>query len=614
MLRTAGLAALGAVLCAPLHAQLRVVSVSPAPHDTAAPTATSIVLQFDAAVDRASVDASTLRVFGDWSGVRGGAITFADGDRRVTLQPARPFFPGERVTVAAAASIRAATGGATLDDGARCAFWTASSPGTGQFTNVATLPVRQKGEFFIQTYGAYAGDLDRDGAPDLSLPNEFTSDVRVMRNDGCGAFAPPQLHQLPVGGRPSSNAGQDFNNDGWIDLAVASITGNEMSILMGDGAGSYAPAVTYPAGTQARGLTVLDADGDGDFDVVTAHRVSSDLALFRNAGDGTFGAAEFFEGGGVGETAVAAADANGDRLADLFVGNFSSNTVTLLLNQGNGVFALAATQSVPTGPWMLVTGDMDRDGAVDAITCCSGAARVAVVRGDGAGGLLPAATYTVGTSPLAVDVGDLNGDGALDLVASNLASDSFTAYFNRGDGVLQNPITLPAVQAGSCALIVDHDRDGDMDIIGIDEFADLVLVFAQDDAPAPGLQPMRGCGAALRLDNLGSFAGYGGRALHVVPVGGVFHVGLSGEAGAAFGVLLGVGTPAGIPLRFGLFHLGATPLATIAAGTLDAFGEVEFAVPVDAALPAGLSVALQGAAVIAGPGLTLSNPERLVLQ
>jgi hypothetical protein len=107
---------------------------------------------------------------------------------------------------------------------------------------------------------------------------------------------------LPNGSRPSTNEGADFDGDGIIDLAVGDITGNALSILLGNGTGGYRAHVTYPSGSGTRGLCVLDVEGDGDMDVVTANRVSSSLALHRNRGDGTFVAATSFDGGGTGET------------------------------------------------------------------------------------------------------------------------------------------------------------------------------------------------------------------------------------------------------------------------------------------------------------------------
>src|SRR5687767_2023316 len=155
----------------PLAAQFTVSSVTPRNFALAEGTATPLSVTFTAAVNRTTVNASTFRVFGRWSGVTPGALSFGNGDRTVTFHPSRPFFPGEMVTVIASSAVAGAAAG-NLVTGYTWSFWTRSAAGSGSFALAATIPVRRPNEQTIQTYGAYAGDLDRDGSPDLSLPNE----------------------------------------------------------------------------------------------------------------------------------------------------------------------------------------------------------------------------------------------------------------------------------------------------------------------------------------------------------------------------------------------------------------------------------------------------------
>ena len=122
-------------------------------------------------------------MFGRWSGVATGTLSLSNGDRTVTFSPSRPFFAGETVTVMLSNAVTA-TSNRALAGGYTWVFWTKPARGTRNLQLAATLPVRRTGESRIRTYGAYAGDLDGDGAPDLSLPNEDVSDVRVMRYAG----------------------------------------------------------------------------------------------------------------------------------------------------------------------------------------------------------------------------------------------------------------------------------------------------------------------------------------------------------------------------------------------------------------------------------------------
>ncbi|MBI5852085.1 MAG: VCBS repeat-containing protein [Planctomycetes bacterium] len=603
-----------AALVSPSHAQIQVTAVAPPRNASSATTAPLVTIDFAEPITIASVTAASFHVHGRWSGVCDGTLSLANGGFRIEFAAQRPFFAGELVTVSLSSAITAVSG-RRLVGGHSWSFWTRPVRGSRSFALAATLPVRLPGETWIQTYGAHAADLDRDGAPDLSLPDELAADVRVMRNDGCGNYSGVVPHALQTGGAPSTNEAADFDGDGWLDLAVGDIAIGSLSILIGDRAGGYRAAVHYPSGRGTRGLAVLDCDGDGDPDVVTANRVSSNLALHRNRGDGTFDPATFFDGGGAGETAVVAADANGDGIADLYVGNHGSRTITSLRGDGAGNFTLVGSRGVTGQPWMITAGDVDRDGIVDAVTCNSSSPRVTIARGDGLGGLLPVAEYTTGSFPLAIDLGDLDGDGALDLVVSNYSGSSFTVRWNDGFGGFASSFTLAAPRAGSCALLVDDDRDGDLDVLGIDELADVVLLFRQTTPALPGVQASN-CAASLRVDARASNAGFGGRAGHDVTRDLRCFVGIAGASVQPFGLLAGLALAPGPNTAFGILNLDATALVPLGTGTTDASGEAQVTVIFPASLPPGIAIALQGG--VGDPshplGARLTNAETIVLR
>jgi hypothetical protein len=595
-------------------AQLALTAVTPGRNARGVPTATAIGLTFNAAVDPATVHAKSLRVWGRWSGAMRGAIALRDANRGVVFTPERPFFPGEVVSVMVASAVKAVAGG-NLVGGHAWSFWTASAQGSLRFTLAATLKMRIGNENDLMTYGAYAGDLDRDGAPDLSLPHEAVSDLRVVMNDGCGAFSAPRVHPMTAGAAPSTNEGADFDGDGWTDLAVGNIRGRSITVFLNDGKGSYRAPVDYQSGLGTRGLTVLDAEGDGDADVVTANRNTSNLALHKNAGDGSFAPVTFFDGGAQGETAVAAADANGDGFPDLFVGNYDSRSVTLLLNDGAGGFTLSATAGVTGQPWMIATGDIDGDGKADAVTCNSSGNNVAIVRGDGKGGLLTAVHYAVGAYALAIDLGDLDGDGDLDLISSDYSGKSFTGWINDGSGGFTSRFTLTAPAAGSCTLIVDYDRDGDMDIIGIDEEDDVVLLYRQEGPSPMGVQAPS-CRATQRVDNLANRGGYGTARPHDVSLTGGLFLGVSGGSRQAWVPLVSLKLEPGPTTPFGILNLDPQWLAVLPPGVTDGFGEALQLLPMPSGLVTGFSFALQS--VVLSPthaaGFELTNPERVVVR
>jgi len=597
-------AALAAPLPAPVGG-LSVLAVDPARHAIGASTAAPISITFDAPLAPASLSPASVRVYGTWSGVVPGTLSLGGGGTTLTFQPARPYFAGELVSVILSESI-SGSGGATLAGGHGHTFWAGSAHGTGQFSLAEVIPTRFEGEGPVQSYGIHAGDLDGDGAPDFSIPNEIADDVRVLLNDGCGRLGEPRSHTLAGGATPSANTAHDLNRDGVMDLVTANVDGNSVSVLMGDGEGGYMPPVDYASGLTTRGVAALDADGDGHVDLVAANRSGSDLSLFINLGDGTFAAAISIEAGGNGETAVTATDANNDGFTDLFVAHFFSHSATLLLGDGNGGFTLSADQPVGLKPWKNTAGDVNGDGNVDFITADTSSATLTVLLGDGLGGMTVAATLPVGGFPTSIVTGDIDGDGDLDLVSSDVAGSSWTCYLNTGGGAFTESFTLPAILAGSCATLVDYDRDGFVDIVGVDEISDNVMIWKQSHLALFGTQ-QPSCSGTLRINNLAGIGGFGAQPPHDVGAGDTFFLGVSTTPEATW--VLGAGLPLwpGLPSAFGLFNLSPPPLLLFSLPS-DAKGESMLPLAVPPSTPPGLSIALQ-VFVDTARGWRATNPE-----
>ena len=595
----------------------QIVSGVPAANGNNALPAGPISVAFSTNLNPATVNAANVYVFGRWSGVASGVLSVVGGNT-IHFEPSGPFSCGELVTMYIGTGVRSASGTpvpATLTH----TFWTAAAPANWGFNLVSTTNVRLPGEGHIQTYGAYAGDLNNDGYPDLSMTNEVSSDVRIFMNDGTGGFLPFTIHNLPGGSVPSPIVGADLNRDGWTDFVTANQNGT-VAVFMNDGAGGILPAVIYfTNGAQPRGLELLDANSDGNIDILTANRGPGTLSLLLGNGNGTFGAAMVFQGGVSNETSLAIGDANGDGIQDVFVGGYNSQNIALLLGDGAGNFTMSATMSTNGRPWMLMAGDVDGDGNVDCVAATSNTGDASVVRSDGAGGLFPAVNYSAGSLTIAIDLGDLDGDGDLDMMASNYSSDDFTVWRNNGNGTFAPPLILPAVNAGSCALVVDIDGDGKTELLGIDEMADLLFIW---ETPPPLVQrcsPM----ACLAIDGVTTAAGFGFLAPAAVPVGSTPTFTISGHPNQAFLAAVGLrldpgqSTVAGtLNLNLGLpwvrlldgFAGGCTSCATDADGN--------YQLPFNfSGVPVGVSFSAQFA--IMNPanlasGLTLSNPLRLV--
>src|SRR5262249_21512142 len=157
-----------------------------------------------------------------------------------------------------------------------------------------------------------------------------------------GTFGTAQNY--PVGGGITSLAVGDFNGDSKLDLAVAGAdfsTGKgTVSILLGNGDGSFQPATSYPVGADPQCVVVADFNGDGAAGLAVADRNWSTVSILLGQGDGTFNAAQNYAVGG-NPVGVAVGDFNRDGHVDLAVTNSTSDTVSVLLGSSNGIFQAA---------------------------------------------------------------------------------------------------------------------------------------------------------------------------------------------------------------------------------------------------------------------------------
>ncbi len=456
-----------------------VTTVSPPPQSMNFLPSLEITIHFSDAIDITSFNDTTFQVWGRWSGVHKGTIIPYSNNTSILFTPNENFFYGEQITVSLSKGIKDEQG-SNLQFAYAWNFWTRVLTGTMQLTRTSTINVREPGENWIQTYGTYAGDLDGDGWSDFIVPNENTADIRVFMNDQQGGYDDFTVFTINGGSRPSTNEGFDYNLDGLMDFTCGNSTNNLVTVFTGDGTGGFPIIQNYNADSGIRGLVILDADGDGFPDIVTANRDASNVSILMNNKNGSFASAINFEGNGDGETAATTSDVNGDGTMDLFLGAIYSDEVILWLGDGNGGFIFSDEVTVGNSPWMVVSGDVNNDGIPDVVCANSSASSFSVVLCDSLGNLSLPTNYSVGQFPLSVDLGDVDGDLDLDIVTSNFTGANFTLYENDGTGNFINRNDLPSNLAGSCAVFHDRDNDGDMDLTCIDEREDLLILFTNE--------------------------------------------------------------------------------------------------------------------------------------
>jgi subtilisin-like proprotein convertase family protein len=283
---------------------------------------------------------------------------------------------------------------------------------------------------------------------------------------GCSApsFTPTNFQ---TGINPTNVAVADFNNDMKPDLAVTNQISNDVSVLLGNGDGSFGAQTQFSVGSSPYSIAAGKFNADNNWDLAVTNSGSNSVSVLLGNGDGTFsGRMDFFVGSS--PISVATGDFNNDSKADLAVANFGgffSGSVSVLLGTGSGAFTTGTSVRTRTQPAFVAVARFNADPNDDLIVANFGSDSVSTYFGNGAGQFQLQQNITTGAGPVAVELADLGTDGILDLAVANYNGDSirtctgtasggFTnCLFNDAGG--NNPISIAAadfVGAGTKSL------------------------------------------------------------------------------------------------------------------------------------------------------------------
>ncbi len=304
-----------------------------------------------------------------------------------------------------------------------------------------------------------AADFNGDGKPDLAVANQGGS-VSVLLGNGDGTFLAPVNYV--TGQQPVYVVTGDFNRDGKTDLAVINAGDTNVSILLGHGDGTFQAAMNFQVGGLPQAAAIGDFNGDGISDLPVENS-NNDVGILIGNGGGTFRSATFAVAG-ASPDGVTIGDFNGDSKADLAVVNLNGNDVSVFLGNGDGTFQAAVSFTAGSSPRSVIAGDFNADGKLDlAVTNFSGN-NVSVLLGIGEGSFQPAVNYPAGNGPTGLVSGDFNGDGKPDLAVASGGSSAVTILRGNGDGTFQAPVGYPTASASNSVAIADFNGDGIADL------------------------------------------------------------------------------------------------------------------------------------------------------
>jgi hypothetical protein len=308
-----------------------------------------------------------------------------------------------------------------------------------------------------------AGDFNKDGKADLAVASLSKNSVTVLLGRGDGTF--PISNTFAVGGAPNHLVIGDFNGDDRLDLVSSNLgrgVGDAgLTVLAGRGDGTFAAASSPPLGRQAFQSVAADLNGDGKLDLVTAFYRDPGVAVLLGRGDGTFQASTIYPAGQE-VTAVDVGDLNLDGKLDLAVSDALDLNIGLLLGRGDGTFNARSPVAAGNTSSDVKIADFNVDGRPDIVTTSPLGGGVILLLSRGADEYA-ARRFATPAAPRRLIVGHFNADRRLDVLtdsgtAVNVLLGDGTGGLGAATGVMGVPTGPPSMAAG------DWDGDGKLDV------------------------------------------------------------------------------------------------------------------------------------------------------
>tara|TARA_Y100000589_G_scaffold166172_3_gene158166 strand:- start:28385 stop:29752 length:1368 start_codon:yes stop_codon:yes gene_type:complete len=398
------------------------------------------------------------------------------------------------------------------------------------YTLVDTIELDTSGQYNTFIRCVVAADVDQDGAPDLIASDRFDDELLVLLNDGAGGFLPPLAFEATGGEWNRIVIAEDLNGDGFPDLAISSLQGLVVMLNRGLGESTFwlgfDVPVLHASGADPHWVDAADLDGDGDPDLLVA-----DLGL---AGEETGfhyfmndGAGQFSEGVPVNLgfdarcISIIGTDLDGDDHPEvLVVGNRSStNMVHVFENLGPGADQWAGllydtTLLLEYGACSIRDADFDGDGDRDLLICHRSRPHATLLLNDGAGGLTIGNLVIPDSSELAEPF-DANQDGLPDFAVAVKDLDQIKVYVNRGDGSFVTEESMQTGDEPKFLAVADFDLDGSPDVVSADSLpgfdrGTLTLHRNSTTTGTPSCEGDISCDGRVGVDDLlGVISGWG---------------------------------------------------------------------------------------------------------
>ncbi|MEM7233923.1 MAG: VCBS repeat-containing protein, partial [Planctomycetota bacterium] len=270
-----------------------------------------------------------------------------------------------------------------------------------------------------------AGDFDDDGHPDVAGVDEQLNVLVFLRGIGDGTFEQTD-ENYDIGNRSTYVESADFNEDGLLDIITVISGSGRVEVFIQRENLDFRDPVIIDVGQRPWGCATADFDDDGNLDFAVTNTASLSLSVVPGNGDGTFGEAVDYEIGAA--TFLHTDDLDGDGDFDLVAAKEGQQRLTILVNQGDGSFEVLEDYQLQQNPNSVRSGDFDGDGVPELVTGNEQNDSVSILKNLG-DWVYDQRNLDVGVDPRFVAIGDLDDDDELDILVANHTSYEFDLIF-----------------------------------------------------------------------------------------------------------------------------------------------------------------------------------------
>jgi type II secretory pathway component GspD/PulD (secretin) len=247
------------------------------------------------------------------------------------------------------------------------------------------------------------------------------------------------------------------NTDSTPDIVIASQINNSVTVLLGNGDGTFTnpkTAVTYAVGNQPTGIVLgtFNTNTNSNLGFVVTNFADNSYSSFTGNADGTFtevkGSPFHLPSGQTGPIAITSADFNGDGRPDLAIVNQTTNNVTILEGNGDGTFTQFSNSPLGTGkfPVAIANGTLAGSTGPGLAIANQSDDSVSVYLGNGDGTFVVASQspLAVTSAPNGVTIDDFGGQGLGGIAVTSGGSGTVVVYVDLGSGLFTEALEPPA--------------------------------------------------------------------------------------------------------------------------------------------------------------------------